>query len=54
MDECYCGLGSSGKLHCIEWDGVTPDFLFVAKTLTSGYVPLGAVLTKSKIKKFTV
>ena len=50
LDECYCGLGSSGKLHSIEWDGVTPDFLFVAKTLTSGYVPLGAVLTTSKIK----
>lgn len=48
LDECYSGLGSSGKYYCCDWDGITPDFIFVAKILTSGYVPLSAVITKKK------
>jgi adenosylmethionine-8-amino-7-oxononanoate aminotransferase len=55
LDECYCGLGSSGKIYCCDYDKITPDFITVAKCLTAGYVPLSAVVTKSefdrKIKK---
>lgn len=57
LDEVYCGLGSSGKYYCCDWDDITPDFLTVSKTLTAGFVPLSAVVTKKKfhstiIKKF--
>ncbi len=52
LDECYCGLGSSGKIYCCDWDKVTPDFIFVAKNLAAGYSPMSAVITKQKyIKK---
>ena len=46
LDECYCGLGASGKIYCCDYDKVTPDFIFVAKTLTAGHIPLSAVITK--------
>lgn len=48
LDECYCGLGSSGKIYCCDWDKITPDFIFVSKHLAAGYAPLSAVITKSK------
>ncbi len=48
LDECYCGLGASGKIYCCDWDKITPDFIFVAKTLAAGYAPLSAVITKSE------
>jgi adenosylmethionine-8-amino-7-oxononanoate aminotransferase len=51
LDECYCGLGSSGKIYCCDYDKVTPDFITVAKCLTAGYAPLSAVITKSKFEK---
>ena len=35
----------------IYWDNITPDFIFVAKILTSGYIPLSAVITKKKFAK---
>lgn len=50
LDEVYCGLGASGKNYCCDYDGVTPDFLTVSKTLTAGYIPLSAVVTKKKFR----
>ena len=49
LDEVWCGTGTSGKIFCIDWDNITPDFLFISKTLAAGYGALSAVLTKSKI-----
>ena len=47
----WCGTGTSRKkYHCIEWDTVTPDFLFICKTLAAGYMPISAVLTTDKIE----
>ncbi|MBY3065986.1 aspartate aminotransferase family protein [Rhizobium laguerreae] len=43
-DEVITGFGRTGPLFaCIE-DEVVPDFMTTAKGLTSGYVPMGAVL----------
>lgn len=50
LDEVYCGTGSSGKVYCCDWDAVTPDFLFIGKSLAAGYGPLSAVLTSSEIE----
>jgi adenosylmethionine-8-amino-7-oxononanoate aminotransferase len=47
LDEIYCGLGRSGKIYNCSWDGITPDFVCVGKTLAAGYAPLSAVVTKS-------
>ena len=47
IDEVWCGTGTSGRYYCIDWDEVTPDFLFMGKTVTGGYAPLSLVLTSS-------
>ena len=49
LDEVWCGTGTSGKIFCIDWDEVTPDFLFLGKTLGAGYAPVSAFLTKNSI-----
>jgi ornithine--oxo-acid transaminase len=49
-DEVQCGLGRTGKWFTYQhWDGVEPDIVCVAKALSGGYVPVGAVITKPKI-----
>ena len=56
LDEIYCGTGSSGKMYCCDWDDVSPDFIFIGKTLAAGYGALSAVITSRKfesiIKKY--
>ena len=51
LDEVWCGTGTSGKTFCIDWDQVTPDFLFMGKTLAAGYIPVSAIATKVEIGK---
>lgn len=43
-DEVITGFGRTGPLFACAEDGVVPDMLTCAKGLTSGYVPMGAVL----------
>jgi adenosylmethionine-8-amino-7-oxononanoate aminotransferase len=43
IDEVICGFGRTGKMFATERFDVQPDMLTMAKGLTSGYVPLGAV-----------
>jgi len=50
LDEVWCGTGTSGKVYCIDWDSITPDFIFMGKTLGAGYAPLSAVVTSSEIE----
>src|SRR4030042_6762818 len=48
-DEVMSGFGRTGKWFAVEhWD-VVPDMITMAKGLTSGYVPLGAVALSKKI-----
>ena len=51
LDEVYCGTGSSGKIYCCDWDGITPDFIFMGKTIAAGYAPISAVITSDKVEK---
>ncbi|CAN7690443.1 aspartate aminotransferase family protein [Rhizobium leguminosarum] len=43
-DEVITGFGRTGPLFACTEDEVVPDFMTTAKGLTSGYVPMGAVL----------
>jgi len=48
-DEVVTGLGRLGRWTASERFGVKPDLLILAKILTSGYQPLGAVVTSGEI-----
>jgi taurine--2-oxoglutarate transaminase len=48
-DEVMSGFGRTGEWFAVDhWD-VTPDIMTMAKGLTSGYAPLGAVAMKPEI-----
>jgi len=51
-DEVMSGWGRTGKWFAVDnWD-VTPDIITTAKGITSGYMPLGAVIVSEPIAKF--
>lgn len=50
-DEVQSGMGRTGEWFAVDHWGVKPDILTVAKTLSGGYVPVGAVLCKNWIHK---
>ncbi|MCH8071319.1 MAG: aspartate aminotransferase family protein [Proteobacteria bacterium] len=49
FDEVICGFGRAGDTFGASRFGVTPDLMTIAKGLTSGTVPMGAVLAKDEI-----
>ncbi len=48
-DEIQTGLGRTGKFLAIEHWGVEPDMVLIAKALSGGHVPVGAVICRKKI-----
>lgn len=50
-DEVMSGFGRTGKWFAVDHWGVTPDIMTMAKGLTSGYAPLGAVAMREEIAK---
>ena len=51
-DEVMSGWGRTGKWFAVDNWGVTPDIITTAKGITSGYLPLGAVIVSEPIAKF--
>ena len=49
VDEVITGFGRTGPLFACETEDVSPDLMTLAKGLTSGYVPMGALLMSDKI-----
>ncbi len=45
------GFGRTGRWFAVDHDGVTPDLLTMAKGLTGGYVPGGAVIVSERIAR---
>jgi taurine--2-oxoglutarate transaminase len=51
-DEVMTGFGRTGKWFAVDhWD-VVPDIMTIAKGLTSGYLPLGAVVVSDPIAEY--
>src|SRR6266550_4117096 len=48
-DEIQTGIGRSGKFLAGEHWGIEPDMVLLAKALSGGYVPVGAVLMRKPI-----
>ena len=51
-DEVMSGWGRTGKWFAVDNWNVVPDIITTAKGITSGYVPLGAVIVSEPIAKF--
>jgi adenosylmethionine-8-amino-7-oxononanoate aminotransferase len=49
LDEVATGFGRTGKMFACEHASVQPDFLCLAKGITSGTLPFAATLTTEKI-----
>ena len=49
FDEVICGFGRTGDTFAASRFGVTPDLMTTAKGLTSGTVPMGAVLAQKDV-----
>jgi len=49
FDEVITAFGRMGKATGAEYFGVTPDIMNVAKQVTNGAVPMGAVIASSEI-----
>lgn len=52
MDEVQAGLGRTGKMWGCDWAGVQPDMMLLAKALSGGAIPIGAVLGTPRIWEF--
>ena len=48
-DEIQTGLGRTGKFLAGEHWGIEPDMVLLAKALSGGHVPVGAVLMRKRI-----
>ncbi len=50
VDEVQTGMGRTGKWFCFQhWPEVEPDIVCIAKGLSGGMVPVGAVVTRPSI-----
>ena len=49
FDEVICGFGRTGQTFAAQSFGVTPDILTMAKGLTNGSQPMGAVAVSERI-----
>jgi taurine---2-oxoglutarate transaminase len=51
-DEVMSGFGRTGKWFAVNHYDITPDIITIAKGMTSGYAPLGGVITTKEISNY--
>ena len=51
-DEVITGFGRTGAWFGVDHENVVPDMMVLAKGLTSGYVPMGAVVVREHIARY--
>jgi adenosylmethionine-8-amino-7-oxononanoate aminotransferase len=49
VDEVITGFGRTGHWFASEYFGIEPDIMTMAKAITGGYAPMGAVITRDEI-----
>jgi len=50
-DEVLSGFGRTGRWFAVDHDDVMPDMMTMAKGITGGYVPAGAVIVTERIAR---
>lgn len=53
-DEVICGFGRLGHWFGSQRYGISPDFMTLAKGITSGYIPLSAVMVGDRVAETLV
>jgi putrescine aminotransferase len=53
-DEVICGYGRTGKMFGSDTFGITPDMMTTAKALTSGYLPLSALIVGDRVAEVMI
>jgi adenosylmethionine-8-amino-7-oxononanoate aminotransferase len=48
-DEVMSGAGRCGTWRALEFDGIVPDIMAVAKGLAGGYIPLAATIVRKQV-----
>jgi ornithine--oxo-acid transaminase len=49
LDEVQTGFGRTGKMFALEHWGLEPDIITVSKSLSGGYIPVGACLMSKEV-----
>ena len=52
LDEVVCGFGRTGKTFGFQHEDLRPDMVCLAKAISGGYVPFGALWTSEAIAQF--
>ena len=52
IDEVMSGFGRTGKMFGVDHHNIVPDIMCMAKGLTSGYLPLGAMIVSDTISNY--
>ncbi len=48
VDEVQTGLGRTGRLFAFEHEGLEPDMVTIAKSISGGYIPSGALALRTE------
>jgi ornithine--oxo-acid transaminase len=48
-DEIQTGLGRTGRLFCVDHEGVVPDMYILGKALSGGFYPISAVVANEDV-----
>ena len=54
VDEVICGFGRTGKMFGSDYFGIKPDMMTMAKGITSGYLPLSAVMLHDRVAEVMI
>ncbi len=52
VDEVSCGFGRAGTDLAMHQYGIKPDFVCMAKAISAGYVPFGALWVREDVARF--
>jgi putrescine aminotransferase len=53
-DEVICGFGRTGRWFGCEYFGTRPDFMTLAKALSSGYLPIGGLMVGERVARVLI